>query len=118
MKHVHYSNIPAQEFTGEDVQDVSMRVGITDTDGAPNFAMRLFHVKPGGYTPFHKHHWEHEVFVVSGHGTLVLDQEERELSVGDFVYVEPDAMHQFKNAGEEEFQFICVVPHTSKVISH
>jgi len=110
MKHIHYSKVGPLTIEGPDVRDVVMRVGITDTDGAPNFAMRLFQLKPGGYTPFHQHPWEHEVFIVSGQGKLKLNKDERELQQGDFVFVEADALHQFQNNGAEELQFICVVP--------
>jgi len=29
---------------------------------------------------------------------------------GDFAFVAPDELHKFRNAGDEPFVFICVVP--------
>jgi quercetin dioxygenase-like cupin family protein len=42
--------------------------------GAPNFVMRLFEIDPDGYSPFHTHAWEHEVFVLEGEGTVLTEK--------------------------------------------
>lgn len=113
MKHKHYTEIPLKKVDNIDVKGVSLNIGISLEDGAPNYVMRLFHVEAGGHTPFHKHPWEHEVFIVSGNGTLVLKKEQRNFRIGDFIFLEPGILHQFKNTGTEELQFICVVPKTA-----
>ncbi|MBN2381718.1 cupin domain-containing protein [bacterium] len=118
MKHIHFLNVEPHLVEGQDVKGVTMRVGITDSDGAPHFAMRLFQVQPNGYTPLHRHPWEHEVFVISGSGQLNYNDEEHSLQKGDFVLIEADALHQFKNIGPDEFQFICVIPHQSLLGKH
>jgi len=76
-----------------------------------NFAMRIFVIKKGGHTPLHRHDWEHEVFVLSGKGALV-DENGREhpLEPGKFAYVKPNELHQFKNKGDEDFIFLCIIP--------
>jgi len=60
MKIVDYKEVNAEAVDFEDVKDVKVRWLISDKDNAPNFAMRLFEVGPGGYSPLHTHSWEHE----------------------------------------------------------
>ena len=51
MKHVHYTDIELIEPSEEGIKDLKVRWLISDKDGAKNFAMRLFEIKPGGYSP-------------------------------------------------------------------
>ncbi len=78
----------------------------------PNFALRRFILGPGGQTPYHSHGWEHEVFVLKGHGTLVTGEERDEtpISYGSVSYVPGCSMHQFRNSGEGDLEFLCIVP--------
>lgn len=39
-----------------------------------------------------------------------MDGVERPLAAGDFAFVAPEELHQFRNAGDEPFRFICAVP--------
>ncbi|MDP2945130.1 MAG: hypothetical protein Q8N86_02100 [Atribacterota bacterium] len=63
MKIVDYKEVKAEAVDFEDVKDVKVRWLISDKDNAPNFAMRLFEVGPGGHSPLHTHNWEHELFI-------------------------------------------------------
>ena len=108
MKVSHY-----QETAGiEDAPGVRRRVVIGAEDGAPRFSMRLFEVKPGSSTPFHSHWWEHEVFILSGEGTVRGKDKEKAVSTGTAVFVAPDEEHCFVNTGKEMLRFICVIPIT------
>jgi len=82
---------------------------LTVKDGTPNFAMRLFELKPGGYTPEHSHDWEHEVYVISGSGSVLKGGNFVEIEKDNFIYVEPMELHQFR-AGDNGLRMICVVP--------
>ncbi|MEL6497575.1 MAG: cupin domain-containing protein [Planctomycetota bacterium] len=86
-----------------------MAIMVGREDGAPGFALRSFRVDAGGHTPRHSHDYEHEVFVVSGSGTVLLHGEERDIAPGDVIYVEADSEHQFQ-AGDQGLRFLCVVP--------
>lgn len=81
---------------------------------APNFYLRLFDVEPGGNTPLHAHDWEHEVFVVSGRGKIVLADTGHTLAEGDAVLVHPNETHQFVNDSESPMRMICVIPRPSE----
>ena len=110
VKVMNYEKTEAQEVTESGAMGVTIRWLISEKDGAPHFAMRLFEVKPDGYTPFHNHPWEHEVFILEGKGSLVLQDKTVPLNPGDAVFVPGGENHQFKNASTEKLIFLCLVP--------
>jgi quercetin dioxygenase-like cupin family protein len=77
--------------------------------GAPTVVLRHFEVDAGGHTPRHAHPWEHEVYILTGSGTLRTEGTETVLSPGDSVLVLPNEIHQF-SAGPEGMGFLCIVP--------
>lgn len=91
------------------VKDVRMSVMVGRADGAPNFALRHFRVEPGGHSPRHSHDYEHEVYVVEGGGTVLLENRLNPIKTGDVIYVPADQEHQFV-AGERGLRFLCLVP--------
>ncbi len=77
--------------------------------GAPNVVMRHFIIEDGGHTPLHAHPWEHEVYVLSGSGSVVTAGGEAPLAPGDSLLVKPGEEHQFR-AGDQGLGFLCIVP--------
>ena len=65
MEIFHYRDVEAKDAE-EGASKLRVRLLITKEMGAKNFAMRLFEMEPGGYSPFHTHAWEHEVFILEG----------------------------------------------------
>jgi len=65
MKIFQYQNVEAKD-ADEGTSKLRVRWLITKEIGAKNFAMRLFEMEPGGYSPLHSHPWEHEVFILEG----------------------------------------------------
>ena len=106
--HRNYYDVAASE----EAPGVDMRVVIGAKENAPNFVMRVFDVKPGSSTPYHSHNWEHEVYVLSGHGTVRGESSETPLETGSVVYVAPEEQHCFSNTGDEPLRFVCVIPRT------
>jgi quercetin dioxygenase-like cupin family protein len=99
------------------VKGVKMAVMLGREHGMPHFAIRQFVVEPGGNSPHHSHDYEHEVYIVSGGGTVQLGGKEHPIKAGDVVYVPADEMHQFKAAVPGTFgnaaggmTFLCMVP--------
>jgi len=95
---------------GKVVQGVTVRVVIGPKEGAPTFNMRVFEVEPGFATPYHSHHWEHEVFVLLGQGVVKTDEGEQPIRAGSTVFVPGGEVHQFENTGESTLRFICLIP--------
>ena len=113
MKVFHYRDVEAKD-AGEGTLKLSVRWLITKDMGAENFTMRLFEMKPGGYSPFHRHSWEHEVFILEGEGIVVGAGEEKKFGAGDVIFIPSNEKHQFKNNGEKTVKFLCLVPHARK----
>ena len=108
-------NVHSQVMQMPGAKDVSMQLMIGREDEAPNFAMRLFTVQPGGHTPLHSHNYEHEVMIVKGEGLAVSGEDgsiTTPVKAGDAVLVSPNEMHQFKNNSKDEMKFLCLVPVT------
>ncbi len=113
-KVTHLSHVPQEKVEMEGVRDAYIQWLISDKDGAPNFAMRRFIVKAGGYTPFHHHPYEHEVLILSGKGQVIIGNNAYDVHSGSVVFVPPDVMHQFRNSGNGDLEFICVIPNLPK----
>jgi len=95
----------------EGVKGAVKQMALGSADGVPAYSVRVFTLEPGGHTPRHQHVSEHLNYVISGRGELVApDGTPQPVEPGDFAYVAPDELHQFRNAGDEPFVFICAVP--------
>ncbi len=108
-------DVPSQTMDLPGTRGVTMRLMVGRDDGAPNFAMRLFEVQPGGCTPLHKHNYEHEVMVVSGKGQVVGGTDGstiRPVEAGTVVFMPANETHQFRNIGTQPLTFMCLVPIT------
>ncbi len=95
---------------GKDIIKTCKKVLISEKDGAPNFRLRYFTIKPGGNSPWHKHNWEHENYFVKGKGVIVTEDKEYEVGPDMYAYVAPGEKHQYKNPYSEPFEFLCLIP--------
>jgi quercetin dioxygenase-like cupin family protein len=84
-------------------------------DGAPNFEMRKFTIKPGGSIPRHFHpDIEHEQYVLKGTYKIGIGDKVKEVKAGDSVYIPPGTPHWYENSGKENAEFLCIVPKKEK----
>jgi quercetin dioxygenase-like cupin family protein len=111
VKVVDYRDVPLEPVAEEGAKGVKVRWVIKKEDGAKRFAMRAFHVEPGGCTPCHSHPWEHEVFILQGEAQVLKDEEWVRAPAGTVLFIEENEGHQFKNLSHEELIFICLVPY-------
>lgn len=80
-------------------------------DGAPNFELRKFTIKPGGSIPRHYHpDIEHEQYVLSGNYEVGIGEKVHLLKEGDSVYIPAGTVHWYDNKGREAAEFLCIVP--------
>ncbi|MDI6715569.1 MAG: cupin domain-containing protein [Actinomycetota bacterium] len=110
MFKVNYSQVKQVNVEEGGAKGVSLRWVISEREGAENFALRIFTLKPGGHTPLHTHPWEHEVFILKGFGVIVSEGKDIPITQGDVIFVPPEEEHQFKNTNDEELEFICLIP--------
>lgn len=113
MKLNHFEEIDQKEVSMEGAEGCRVRWLIGSDDGADNFSMRQFEVGVGGYTPRHSHPYEHEVYVLNGEGTVLGNGKEHPIKKGDVIFVQSDEVHQFKNTGETELEFLCLIPNSA-----
>ncbi|MEA3459680.1 MAG: cupin domain-containing protein [Chloroflexota bacterium] len=108
MKVRNYREVEVE--TIESLPGVTIRWVISEKEGAPHFAMRVFEVEPGAACPFHTHPWEHEVFILDGKGLAKGESSEVPLRERDVIFIPPDEKHQLVNDGDTILRFICLVP--------
>ena len=102
------STVADASVTEEGAKDARIKWLISEKDGAPNFLMRHFTLEAGGYTPFHSHDWEHEVYILEGQGKVRYEEREEKVQPGDAILIPPKKKHQFQ-AGSGVLKFICLV---------
>ncbi len=106
----HKNNVKGAKIESPEVKDALMKVLVSPKEGWEGYVMRVVELGTGGYSPKHTHPWPHINYVISGKGVLHLDGEDNELEAGAFAYVPSGKLHQFRNNGNEKFEFICIVP--------
>jgi quercetin dioxygenase-like cupin family protein len=109
MKKFHYTEVK-KEKAEEGAVNTTVRWLIAKNTGAENFAMRLFEINSGGYSPYHKHPWEHEVFVLDGEGIVHGENCEEKISKGDVLFIPANENHQLKCTGKT-LKFLCLIPY-------
>jgi quercetin dioxygenase-like cupin family protein len=106
-------DIQARPMDMPGASGVTMRLMVGRDDGAPNFAMRLFEVAPGGHTPRHEHNYEHEILILEGLaavGTSDDPSQDTSAQAGDVLFIPANQTHQFRNTGPGVLKFMCLVP--------
>lgn len=111
MKVTDYHDVPLEDMEMEGAKNVKVRWLISDKDNAKIFAMRLFEIGEGGFTPYHAHDWEHEVFVLEGEGEVKIEGENYPVKKDSVVFVDPGSIHGFRNTGEKMLKFLCLIPY-------
>lgn len=77
---------------------------------APNFVMRKFVIKSGGHMPFHTNTVEHEQYVLAGSATVKIADEEFKAKKDDILFIPAGVPHSYHVDGEEDYEFLCLVP--------
>ncbi len=63
---------------------------------------------PGLSTTLHYHLKTEEIYyVLEGCGRIRIDDEQRDVRVGDAIAIPPGAHHQITNCGDDELKFLC-----------
>jgi len=100
-----------------DVQAQAVNAGIKATiqvlissQEAPDFAMRRFVIQRGGFIPKHTNTVEHEQYVLRGQACIGINIDIFTVKAGDVVFIPEGAPHWYVNNGNEDFEFLCVIP--------
>lgn len=71
--------------------------------------VRYFELEPGRASRRESHEHEHLVTILWGRGEVFLKDQWHPLKPYDCVHVPGFMVHQFRNAGEEPFGFLCII---------
>jgi len=110
MKIFNYKEVDLKKAE-EGAENLHVRWLITKDIGAEHFAMRLFEMGIDGYSPKHKHPWEHEVFILQGTGVIYSQGQEKSFKSGDVIFIPANEEHQLRNTGKETVKFLCLIPY-------
>jgi len=112
VRVVNVGDVDRVRLEKGDARGVWVRYLIGEEHGAGRFYLRLYEVEPGGRTPLDRHVYEHEVYILSGVGALLYEEngvrKTRLVKEGDAIFIGSNEMHQFINTGEEKLVFLCV----------
>ena len=118
MLKKNYKDVENRQATlhdGTSVEGVSVRWLIDESDGAGNYAMRRFEIKPGNKVPLHNHPEDHEVYILNGKGKFYNDLGQEEIAnEGDVLYIASNEKHGIENLGQDNLIFICIIPYLKK----
>lgn len=103
-------DVKSVKIENPQAKEAAMKVLVSPKEGWEGYVMRVLEIEQGGHTPKHSHPWPHINYIISGKGILYLDGKDIEVEAGGFAYVPSNTEHQFSNAGNELFEFICIVP--------
>lgn len=106
MRIVSYEEVKAKEAEGSS----RLKIRWLNNEGSRNFAVRHIEIEPDGYSPYHSHSWEHEIFVLEGSGIAVGEKGLEPVTVGDLISIPGEEIHQIKNTGKSTLKILCMIP--------
>jgi quercetin dioxygenase-like cupin family protein len=99
-------------FLKEKAVGVSLRVAISEEDGAHKLTMRILEIDPDGYTPMHAHEYEHAMLVLKGNGLVTDGAKDCLLEKDDVLFIPAGQIHQLKNTNDSELVLVSIIPIT------
>ncbi|MFW5981271.1 MAG: cupin domain-containing protein [bacterium] len=103
-------NLSVTEVDSEHAEKTKKRIVFSPENVWEDHVMRIFTMEKGGKTYQHAHEWPHWVFTLSGEGRVITEEENYELSKGNYIFIPGNLSHNLENIGDEEFEFMCIVP--------
>jgi quercetin dioxygenase-like cupin family protein len=97
-------------------KDTTIQVLISSQEG-PNFALRKFSMQKGGGMPRHTNTVEHEQYVLRGEATITIGDDTFHVKTGDVVFIPEGAIHSYENTGDDQFEFLCIIPNKEDKIT-
>jgi len=102
-------SVPYADLQG--YNGVKKQIVIGPADGSDEIVLRYFTLDQGGSSPYHSHDWPHLVRIEKGSGVMLDAQKNASpITAGDYIFVESNSLHCFKNTGDVPLSFICIVP--------
>ncbi|MCD4665827.1 MAG: hypothetical protein K8R68_11205, partial [Bacteroidales bacterium] len=64
MKIIPLNKVGKSKVKMEGAEGAWKQIPLSNVDGVPAYAFRVFTLEPGGYTPFHQHNYEHMNYAI------------------------------------------------------
>jgi quercetin dioxygenase-like cupin family protein len=106
----HEKEAQANLINSPAVKHAAMKVLVGPAQGWSDYVMRIVELNADGFSPKHTHPWPHINYMLEGRGVLEMDGREHPVEQGAYAYIPGGCEHQFRNAGQGKFRFICIVP--------
>lgn len=106
----HSGDIGVQAVKG--ANKAAIQVLISAQEG-PNFILRRFIIEPGGIIPKHTNTVEHEQYILRGKACVSINMDVFTVEAGDVVFIPAGAAHWYVNNGQEDFEFLCIIPNST-----
>jgi len=111
MKIKNLSDITSSNITDFGSTGTSIQWLWSKDDGVPNFYLRRYVITPDNQIGLHSHLEEHEIFILQGEGLVFNDSgEEFPIKPEDSLYVPPNEAHGYRNTGQSDLVFLCIIP--------
>ena len=107
MSVKHAQDVEAQVVKAGELTTIQVLISAQE---GPNFALRWFVMEPGGGMPEHTNTVEHEQYVLRGQASIGIGDETFDVRAGDVVFIPQGVPHWYQNVGEEDFEFLCIIP--------
>ena len=106
----NFNDLEAKLLTSDVVKNAGMKVLIGANEGWDDYVMRVVELGVDGFSPKHKHEWPHINYMIEGQGVVMIDNVDHPVTAGSYSFVPGGTLHQFRNTGDTNFKFICIVP--------
>jgi len=73
-----------------------------------NISVQISEIPIGSEQPVHDHDPEQCYYVIKGRGLMIIEEETRELTAGEAVYIPPNKKHGIKNIGNDVLEYLTV----------
>ena len=71
-----------------------------------NLSVQISEVPVGSEQPIHNHEPEQCYYIIKGKGLMIIEEESREVSPGDAVYIPSNSKHGIKNNGDDILEYL------------
>ena len=103
---VNSATVPAVDFDRSGAVKVKVQHLIGEGQRSKWFALRLYTIEKGGHTPVDQHEYEHQAYILKGHGILRKEGVRLPLRPRDAVFIPSNTVHQFTNERGEPFVYL------------
>lgn len=93
----------------------ALLLGKTNT-GCDEISIQITHVEPEGEQSLHKHQEHQCYYIISGIGSMTIENESSTVKTGDAIYIPGNSIHGIKNIGNDQLIYLTANKSFSEVV--